>query len=718
MAKKATPAPGIHALLIASDCYLENMLPEGTYPSLLGCVRDVTHVEGFLTGTLKVPANQIRKLTSTNNGNAVPPEPPEDRPTYENILKAFREIGSRAKKGDQVYIHYSGHGGRSITAYPEVKGTDGLDESLVPIDIGNSEARYVRDLELATLLKELTDEGLFVTLVLDCCHSGGATRGGANQVAVRGVNFIDRTKRPAGDVAIAEAVKSAWAKSATMRGLKLQSGLAIEPKGYTLLAACRPSESAYEFAFDGNERNGALTYWMLNAFEQLGPDTTYKDVYDRVLAKVHSQFELQTPMLEGDADRVVLGLKSNPSRPTAIVLDVDPDGKSVTIGGGQATGLRKGAQLAVFARGQTDVSAAAKRKGVVQIETLGATSSGATILPPMPKIGIEAGDQAILLGAGSSKLVRGVRLIKSDGKPAGKADAALQAVAKAMQGNAWVELMTDESQAEFLVTLNEAGSEFEICDRSGTRIENLRPAVMVKSNGAAETVVARLIHLAKYRAVQELDNFDQSSPLHGKLVAELVGSEADYEPGDKPQPKPFPNSKQVPTLVVGETAFLKITNNSGQELNIVALDLESDWSIAQAFPGGQNVFFEPLDAGKSLPLIPLTAVLPAAYEQGTDIIKVFATVGTPNFKVLELPALDKPDVGRSVRTASRGMGGPVDPLDALLGSVAADRPQLRALTAVSSPSADWTAVQVEVRIVRKAPGKPSLPSGRKARSRT
>ena len=56
--------------------------------------------------------------------------------------------------GADVFVHYSGHGGRCPTIVPRLKGADGLDEGLVPIDIGNTSARYVRDVEIAKLLKK------------------------------------------------------------------------------------------------------------------------------------------------------------------------------------------------------------------------------------------------------------------------------------------------------------------------------------------------------------------------------------------------------------------------------------------------------------------------------------------------------------------------------------------------------------------------------------
>jgi hypothetical protein len=41
-------------------------------------------------------------------------------------------------------------------------------------------------------------------------------------------------------------------------------------------------------------------------------------------------------------------------------------------------------------------------------------------------------------------------------------------------------------------------------------------------------------------------------------------------------------------------------------------------------------------------VIPLRASLPKGYRPGRDGLKVFATVGTTNFRWLELPALDQP----------------------------------------------------------------------------
>lgn len=124
--KRAPLKRKLHALLIGIDCYLPNRLPDGgSYPSLGGCVRDINHVANFLTKVLALPADRITKLTATNNGSEIPPEPGASWPTYDNMVKAFKTLIENADDGNQVYIHYSGHGGRTVTIFPDIKGRTG-----------------------------------------------------------------------------------------------------------------------------------------------------------------------------------------------------------------------------------------------------------------------------------------------------------------------------------------------------------------------------------------------------------------------------------------------------------------------------------------------------------------------------------------------------------------------------------------------------------------
>ncbi|MCI0698177.1 caspase family protein [candidate division KSB1 bacterium] len=698
----------LHALLIGVDHYMPNRLPGGSYyPSLGGCVRDVTHVEEFLKTRLDLPEARILKLLARESSSTKPAGPPETWPTYENMVSAFKKLTDMAKSGDQVYIHYAGHGGRAKTAIADLKGENGFDEALVPTDIGKTEARYLRDMEMAHLLKTMVDKGLIVTIVLDSCHSGGATRGRGG-ARVRGLRTNDTTPRPTTSlVASSKELTETWRSlfHGNTRNVKTGSGWLPQPQGYVLLAACRASESAMEYAFDGVESNGALTYWLLDSLKQLGPGLTYKMLHDRIIAKVHSQFEDQTPQLQGEGNRLVFGSDQVQPQFAVNVMQVDVKKKKVLLNTGQALTVRKGAQFAVYSSGVADF-APDKRLALVEIDELGATDSWAKITQQLGSGKIEQGAQAVLLDPGDIRLQRKVRLVQRDDlSKQNDQKIALKKVEEVLAKDiSRFVLLADKSvPVEFQVVVD-ADGEYEIWDAAGKAISNLRPTIKVDERDAAKRVVQRLIHLTKFRNVQQLDNNDVMSPLSRKLQIELAGLQKDYDPVDKPAPQPFADPGNTPVLKPSEWTFLRVknllpkvndrNNPSRNVLNVTVLDLQPDWGISQIFPTGAAAF-EPLDPQQEL-IIPLQAGLPEGYETGTDVIKVFATVGATDFRVLELSALDQPPVKKGKRKAS------TNPLDNLLSAITADQPSKRNLKPGANPSREWVTAQVEVRVENNA----------------
>jgi hypothetical protein len=719
--KDADRPANLYALLMACDFYLPNRLPEGSYPNLAGCVRDVEHVEEFLRNKLGLTDDNLIKLTSTDTGGPKPKEPPEHWPTYENMVRAFQRLAERASKGDQVYIHYSGHGGRAPTIVPKIKGSQALDEALVPIDIGNKSARYLRDIEIAKLLKDLVDAGPEVTVVFDSCHSGGAARAAMRaetNLAVRGVDFVDKTPRPTDSlVGTVEELAQAWAAprgqardAAMTRNLITQA----ETLGYTYLAACRPGELAYEAVFDGSERNGALTYWLLDALQQLGPELTYRMVYESVLARVHSRFERQTPLLQGNADRVVFGTCSLKPALAAPVMSVTDDGKSLKLLAGQSTLVRPGGRFVIYPNGTLEFTQVEKRLALVRIRDVSATDATAEVVQVFGKAKIKPGDLAVLMGAPSQKLVRKVRVERADGKPPKPEDAALQAVLKALPDNGWIEAASGPSDAaDFVVRPSDDQSRYLICDSDAQPL-SLRPEIGLRDGDAAKTIVKRLVHLAKYRSVQDLQNNDALSPLKGKIVARLLGVQDDYTEGDKPKPKPIP-AGQPATLRPGQWTFLSIENKSGQEVNVAVLDLQPNWGITVVHPQETNLDFTPLSSNLEPLVLPLQANLPEGYESGTDTLKVMVTLEPAFFRSLELPALDQPRPA-TAKGARRGGGSP---LDTLLQAVSADTVGKRSLVPAATASRGWFTSELEIRVIaepKKQEGRGAIQPGENANS--
>ena len=277
---------------------------------------------------------------------------------------------------------------------------------------------------------------------------------------------------------------------------------------------------------------------------------------------------------------------------------------------------------------------------MVEVSEDQAVQSWASLVWPdkMPTPEIVPGDQAVLLGAGSSDLVRGVRMIRPKGEPINDDDKALRAAEAAVRagGSGWVELSPDKP-AHFLVAIKPEDDTYEICDKDGVPIKNLRPPLKADDPASAAKVVSRLVHLAKYRATQELENFDATSPLCGKLVVEWIGWQDKYVKGRRPTPQPFDvREGRIPTLKAGQTAWLRIRNDFTRDLNIVVLDLESNWAITQTYP--QNGDFEVVSKQSELlaPFgLPLTASLPDGYDEGYDTAQ-----GPGGNRPAELPRLD------------------------------------------------------------------------------
>lgn len=709
MPEKEQTRPNLYALLIGINCYLPLNPSDKPNPmNLRGCVGDINRAEEFLRTQLGMPADHILKLTATDAGAPQPAEPPDKWPTRENIIKAFHWLDEVTAPGDQIYVHYSGHGGRVRTParFQHLKWGGDMDEVLVPTDYSLTEDNFLRDFELAHILRGYVDRQLNVTVVLDSCHSGSATRGEPafasveqNGVAVRTIEDVRHTLPPpripvATDAELTAACQGLAAKPT--RDFQVGNAWQLEPEGYLLLAACRPSEYAYEQVFDGVGQSGALTYWLLDSLERLGVDASAKTLYDRVLAKVHSYFRQQTPQLHGLTDRALFGPGRTTTTNCVNVLRVAEAADEVELNVGQAQGVSRDARFAIYPHGETDFTRLERRRALATIKTLGATSSRATIVERFRDEAVQQGDQAVLLESGRPNVRRTVRLVAP---AAGHASAELAAAMQDVEhnitrrGGSFLQSAAYSERADFLVSINERG-EFVVSDASGTSFRHLPPTLNVADVSAPFYLVERLVHLAKYLNVHELDNCDPFSPLRRTLSAELLGVQTDYVMGDKPAPQPLAQGAPVQA---GEWAFLKISNDSTQVLNITVLDLRPNWSISQLYPAGA-AFFEPLDPGRSIEL-PLRARLPQGYDEGRDVLKVMGTVGPSNFRWLELPALDEQDKGR---TGWRGLSA--TPLDEFLAAFMNGGSGFRDLTVEANPSHEWTTVQVEID-VRNGAGK-------------
>jgi hypothetical protein len=696
----STQNSSFYALLIGINYYFPNTLPNGSsYKSLRGCVRDINQVEDFLK-QLPTPPNEIVKLTASNPENNSPVEPPEQLPTYENIIKSFQHITQIAKPGDRIYIHYSGHGGQATTIYPEYKGESGQDETLVPTDIGSENGRYLRDLEFAYLLQQMVDKQLQVTVVLDSCHSGGAVRGGEDENA-RGSGVVDNTPRPQDSlVASSEEIIKNWqnitGKTSDPAGNRTGTLLA-KVKGYVLLAACQHYEAAYEYAFDGKERNGALTYWFLKTLWRDSSQTpdpsklmlTYRMLHDYINANIRSELHRkQTPVIMGESDRLIFGWESISSEYTATVTDIKTGKKQrIQLSVGELQGLERGAEFILYPFGTTTFSTEQQLALIKLVEVEGSTSWG-EIKTTFSEQPIKVGDLAMLTLV-SQNLIRKVYL---EINQAAEIDNIKQ-VKETIQGNSWIEFIDKMEQADYYVRVTiidqEKATQYqvevnevidEIDDITQTPILHKFVLNVHNRYQFVISLIQRLIHLAKYQAVQSLKNNDNLSPMGHKIAVRIT-----TEPDLNLDLKPEENLTEI-TITENETYSLEIQNHYSQPVYVAVFNLQPNWAISSVLSQTTGLGNVISLNHKQKEIISLGNL--EKKENWQNIYKVCASVDNTNFRFLELPPLDQQK--QPVRDTPKNL------LEQLLQELTADQPPDRNVTPAPLPSSKWTVVQFTV----------------------
>lgn len=138
---------------------------EGTKSKLSGCINDVLNVKHFLESFI---SEEIEFKMMTDNT--------VEKPTRENIINAFQWLITGVKEGDQLFLHYSGHGGwvpdrqRKNDKYSVVGDEeDGRDETLVPLDFQKN--GMIVDDEIRQRFINKIPKGVVLYILLDCCHS-------------------------------------------------------------------------------------------------------------------------------------------------------------------------------------------------------------------------------------------------------------------------------------------------------------------------------------------------------------------------------------------------------------------------------------------------------------------------------------------------------------------------------------------------------------------
>lgn len=199
----------------------------GTPYTLYGCINDVHNaqkqLQTFFPGTA-----EYRVLTDET----------DMKPSKANIMASINWLVSGLKPGENVYFHYSGHGGRvRDTNGDEVSG---MDSCIYPCNDGRIE--MITDDELRAALAVRLPAGCKCFAVLDACHSG------------TGVDLRYRWETPAQN-SLAYREDTKYEKTAG---------------DIVFLSACMDTEYAADTVDNTERPAGALTWALLDTWRSYG----------------------------------------------------------------------------------------------------------------------------------------------------------------------------------------------------------------------------------------------------------------------------------------------------------------------------------------------------------------------------------------------------------------------------------------------------------------
>lgn len=611
------------AVLIGINYYVKDRC-------LQGCVRDVTDIKHTLDNEKSPTSANVLVLTATTPPDQTSVRPLEEStawPTYDNVIKALNNIKERSRPGDFVYIHYSGHG----TQLPD--GQMAL--VLYDADLNTPYASFPGRL-LGGLLQRLAAAGVFVTLVLDCCFSGGILRSDSLQGAeARSIDYdplLDaRADQDANDLPMDV--------DHILRDCLIHSDdWLVNPEGYTILSATSPYDTAWELTLnESGERRGALSYFLIRALSRVKERAltpTNGMLYQHLRTLFHAHWPKQTPMRYGNQDITFFGRPRYPPD-TSFVSIFKTDLGQLCLAAGQAHGVQVGDEYAAY---PFDFEASSQPRDtpiMVRVDKVRPMTSNLVetnqARANTERPGIESGWKAKLATPYPRPVV-------SVGLLGGIGDSLLRPHIPREHPYLHLSHPADRDGAAciFNVAVNER-NEYEFRDGSYQRLWNL-PTIPWNDQHPAEAreaVLGILQHLARFKYLEGIDNrildlaFENSFSLTPVPTSEPgVSGNFEVNHGD-------------------DWGFI-IENFSETNLYVALLDFGPSWQITDLFSNAYKSGFIVVppksnwDAGQEE--VRLTMEVPErlrsrGHNRCEDVMKVFVTNMATDFFPLTQPEI-------------------------------------------------------------------------------
>lgn len=207
--KEATYQPTLHAIIVGTSDYL------GTSLDLNFPAKDAT----AFANSLELAAKNMLGTDRTNFKVLISGAPTDQRPSKQNIQKAFEELAAKAKPKDALVMYFAGHGanytGEDVDFYY-------ITEAAANVTLKDPEIRK----SIAISSSELTDwikqiPALKQVMIFDACHSGQFAEDLMTQRDTRNaseVKALDRMKGRTGTYILSGSAADAVSYEASIYG--------------------------------------------------------------------------------------------------------------------------------------------------------------------------------------------------------------------------------------------------------------------------------------------------------------------------------------------------------------------------------------------------------------------------------------------------------------------------------------------------------------------
>lgn len=253
----------------------------GTGHPLKGCINDVKNIESLLRSRGFADIEIIL----------------EKEATTANIMAGLRRLVAGATPGDVIFFHYSGHGSQTFSTLEP----DMLDEIICPIDI-DWVKNVITDNELKDIFNPVPN-GVNVTIILDCCHSGTgmdhhetAVIDQSDFIESEKVRVVTRSMKQRHLPPPASVLSKVKRKKMVLRDWDTSRDI---NKSALLLAACMPHQTAADATISGIPQ-GAATASIIAA-TKMNPEITYLELFKRMSGFMVTNRFTQRPQLDGSS---------------------------------------------------------------------------------------------------------------------------------------------------------------------------------------------------------------------------------------------------------------------------------------------------------------------------------------------------------------------------------------------------------------------------------